>query len=147
PLDFNVEVEDHGSFRQRVMRICEGARVSPMLSQYEACDSETFLEETQEDAGVTTTKSFTLKSGDELVVMLGKERFHAPEILFTPSLWNDAGASKGLPEVLMDALVCMDTDTMAEMLGDVVVVGGSAAFEGLGDRLEEELKALLPERL
>ena len=47
----------------------------------------------------------------------------------------------------MDALVCMDTDTMAEMLGDVVVVGGSAAFEGLGDRLEEELKALLPERL
>ncbi|CAN0264188.1 unnamed protein product, partial [Ascophyllum nodosum] len=41
----------------------------------------------------------------------------------------------------------MDTDTMAEMLGDVVVVGGSAAFEGLGDRLEEELKAMLPEAL
>ena len=47
-----------------------------------------FLEETQEDAGVTTTKSFTLKSGDELVVMLGKERFHAPEILFTVGEWS-----------------------------------------------------------
>ena len=47
----------------------------------------------------------------------------------------------------MDALTCVDTDTMAEMLGDVVVVGGSAALEGLGDRLEEELKAMLPEAL
>ena len=64
-----------------------------------------------------------------------------------PRLWNDAGASKGLPEVVMDALSSMDRDTMAEMLGDVVVVGGSATFEGLGDRLEEELKAMLPEAL
>lgn len=31
------------------------------------------------------------------------------------------------------------------MLEDVVVVGGSAALEGLGDRLEEELKGVLPE--
>ena len=64
-----------------------------------------------------------------------------------PRMWNNSGASKGLPEVVVDALSSMDTDTMAEMLGDVVVVGGSAAFEGLGDRLEEELKAMLPEAL
>ena len=41
PLDFNVEVEEHGSFRQKVMRICKGARISPKLSQYESCDSDT----------------------------------------------------------------------------------------------------------
>ena len=40
PLDFNVEVEEHGSFRQKVMRICKNARISPKLSQYEAYDSE-----------------------------------------------------------------------------------------------------------
>ena len=30
----------------------------------------------------------------------------------------------------MEILTCMKTDSMAEMLGGVVVVGGSAAFEG-----------------
>lgn len=42
-----------------------------------------FLDETDEDAGVKRTKTFQLKSGDELLVTLGRERFHAPEILFT----------------------------------------------------------------
>ncbi|CAN0379310.1 unnamed protein product, partial [Ascophyllum nodosum] len=99
-----VEAEEHGSFRQKVMRICKGARLSPKLAQYESCETDKFLDETDEDAGVKTAKTFTLKSGDELLVTLGRERFHAPEILFTPRMWNNSGASKGLPEVVMDAL-------------------------------------------
>ena len=41
PLDFNVEVEEHGSLRQKAVRICKGARLSPKLSQYESCNTDT----------------------------------------------------------------------------------------------------------
>lgn len=40
----------------------------------------------------------------------------------------------------MDALNELDSDSRAEMLEDIVVVGGSAHLDGLGDRLEEDLK-------
>ena len=52
--------------------------------------------------------------------------------------------SKGLGLVVMDAVAQMDSDTRADMLADVVVVGGSASIKGLGHRLEKELKAMLP---
>ena len=44
----------------------------------------------------------------------------------------------------MDALHCVDTDVMAKILGDVAVVGGSAALEGLEYIPQKELKAILP---
>ena len=48
----------------------------------------------------------------------------------------------------MDALACVDTGTMVEILGYFAVGGGStAAFEGLDDKLQEELKAMLSEAL
>lgn len=42
--------------------------------------------------------------------------------------------------MVLDALNELDSDTRAEMLEDIVVVGGSAHLDGLGDRLEEDLK-------
>lgn len=44
-----------------------------------------YIDETDKDEEVTKTKTFTLKSGSELDVKIGRERFHAPEILFTAS--------------------------------------------------------------
>ena len=47
-------------------------------------------------------------------------------------------------EVVMDALACMDTDTMAEIFGIVTVVGGStAAFEGLEMPPREQIKPVV----
>ena len=48
---------------------------------------------------------------------------------------------------MVDALSTQDHDSKTLMLGDVVVVGGSAGFEGLGMRLEKDLKKLLPKWL
>ncbi|CAM9953871.1 unnamed protein product [Ectocarpus sp. 4 AP-2014] len=149
PLDFALEVEEYGAFKRKAMRVCKGAQASPMLSGYEACDSRDFIDETDKDEEVTKTKTFTLKSGSELDVKIGRERFHAPEILFTashhPGLWDEGGVSRSLSQVVLDALAELDSDTKAEMLDDIVVVGGSARMDGLGDRLEEDLKAMLPE--
>lgn len=41
-----------------------------------------FFNEAEKDEAVTKTQTFTLKSGNELDVRIGRERFHAPEILF-----------------------------------------------------------------
>ena len=43
--------------------------------------------------------------------------------------------------MVLDALNEVDSDSRAEMLEEIVVVGGSAHLDGLGDRLEEDLKA------
>lgn len=48
--------------------------------------------------------------------------------------------SRSLAEVIFDALSELDSDSRAEMLEDIVLVGGSAYLDGLGDRLEEDLK-------
>lgn len=47
--------------------------------------------------------------------------------------------------VIVDALPDLDADMRAAMLEDVVVVGGSAVLESFSDRLEEDLKGMLPE--
>lgn len=39
PLDFNSEVHEYGAFRQKAVRVCKGAQVSPKLSHYQAYDS------------------------------------------------------------------------------------------------------------
>lgn len=39
PLDFDMEVDEYGAFKRKAMRVCKGAQASPMLSDYEACDS------------------------------------------------------------------------------------------------------------
>ena len=57
-----------------------------------------------------------------------------------PGLWKEGGVSRSLAGVVLDALNELDSDTRAEMLEDIVVVGGSAHLDGLGDRLEEDLK-------
>ncbi|CAN0416583.1 unnamed protein product, partial [Ectocarpus sp. 12 AP-2014] len=124
PLDFALEVEEYGAFKRKAMRVCKGAQASPMLSGYEACDSRDFIDETDKDEEVTKTKTFTLKSGSELDVKIGRERFHAPEILFTashhPGLWNEGGVSRSLSQVVLDALAELDSDTRADMLDDIV---------------------------
>ena len=40
------------------------------------------LDKEDSDKPVTKAKTFTLKSGNELQINIGRERFHAPEIIF-----------------------------------------------------------------
>ncbi|MED6109430.1 actin-like protein arp8 [Stylosanthes scabra] len=76
---------------------------------------------------------------------LSKERFQTGEILFQPHL---AGVqAMGLHQAIA---LCMEHCHSGELAGDsdwyktVVLSGGSACLPGLAERLEKELKALLP---
>ncbi|KAL8142132.1 hypothetical protein V2J09_015164 [Rumex salicifolius] len=81
----------------------------------------------------------------EGVFTLSKERFQTGEILFQPCI---AGVrAMGIHQAIA---LCMDHCFDAELTGDdswfktIVLSGGSACLPGLAERLEKELKAILP---
>lgn len=53
----------------------------------------------------------------------------------------------GLDDLVLACVAGMDADVKADMLSDVVLVGGSAALPGLRERLEQDVMAIVPEHL
>ncbi|CAG8417604.1 unnamed protein product [Penicillium salamii] len=79
----------------------------------------------------------------EDVLVMGSERFHAPELLFTPS---DIGLKEpGIPEMIMQSLSVLPTSLQAVYLANVLVVGGNALLRGFMERLETDLREIAPD--
>lgn len=69
----------------------------------------------------------------EDVLVLGNERFTAPELLFTP---GDIGMqSAGIPDMILQSLSVLPPGLHAAFLANVLVVGGNAAIPGFMERL------------
>jgi len=78
----------------------------------------------------------------EFVATLGNERFAGPELLFHPP---DLGvAQPGLPAAVMQSVRALPPGLWSAMLGNVLVVGGTAKLAGFVDRLRAELRPLVP---
>ena len=110
---------------------------------------------------------------DRSVVDFGWERFHLPELFYSPrssarsrtsrrgSVGRPAGAlspgaaelaslvpeglTRGLPEMVADVIKACDTDTRRELWGGVVVSGGGSLVPGLTERLHARLNELVPQ--
>tara|TARA_B110001452_G_scaffold266311_1_gene272856 strand:+ start:828 stop:1658 length:831 start_codon:yes stop_codon:yes gene_type:complete len=109
---------------------------------------------------------------DKSMLDMAWERFHLPELYFTPSLFKgpvagckkapwlntaapSAGAAEvtgmvpegilGLPEMVAEAIRLCDTDTRRELWGSVVVCGGGSLLPGLTERLHARLNQLVPQ--
>lgn len=83
-----------------------------------------------------------LQGPREDLLPLGNERFAVPELLFNPT---DIGIQEvGLPEAVMQALSGLPEALKISMLANVVVVGGNTLIPGFMDRLEAELRTLVP---
>ncbi|KAF2236096.1 Actin/actin-like protein [Viridothelium virens] len=79
---------------------------------------------------------------NEDVFSLGNERFVVPELLFTPS---DIGMKQaGLPEMVMQSLEALPETLRPGMMANMVVVGGNAKIPGFMERLESELRSMIP---
>ncbi|KAF2653274.1 Actin/actin-like protein [Lophiostoma macrostomum CBS 122681] len=83
-----------------------------------------------------------LQGPREDLLPLGNERFAVPELLFNPS---DIGIQEaGLHEAIMESLNELPDALKAGMLANVVVVGGNSLIPGFMERLENELRPLVP---
>lgn len=81
-------------------------------------------------------ENYTLPDGR--VIKVGRERFEAPECLFTPSLVDCEKA--GMSDMVFDMIQAADIDMRVEYFKHIVLSGGSSMYPGLPSRLEKDLK-------
>merc|ERR1712032_1435371 len=81
---------------------------------------------------------------DDNMIVMGKETFLAPEIMFQPSLANKK--SIGIPELIYNSLMKCDKAVRAELLANITLSGGNTKFPGIEKRVYQELEGLLPMR-
>jgi len=80
---------------------------------------------------------------EQQVLSMEVERFVVPEVLFRPS---DVGLRQGgLPEAVVEAVEACDIGLRGSLYSNIVLTGGNALFSGLAQRLETELRTLVPE--
>ncbi|KAI8936857.1 hypothetical protein NX059_006094 [Plenodomus lindquistii] len=78
----------------------------------------------------------------EDVLPLGNERFAVPELLFNPT---DIGIQEvGLPRAVLESVSGLPEALKIGMLANVVVVGGNSLIQGLVERLEADIRGLIP---
>lgn len=77
-------------------------------------------------------KTYVLPDKTELVV--GSERFRCAEVLFTPMEMGKESA--GIDEAVFNTVQKCDLDLRANMLGNIVLSGGTTMLPGLAERLE-----------
>ncbi len=79
---------------------------------------------------------------DGRVIELVEERFQAPEIMYHPS-WIGL-EEMPLDEQVYDAIMACDIDIRPSMYSNVIISGGNTLMPNFAERLEKELKELVP---
>ena len=81
-------------------------------------------------------------AADEQVLKLANERICVPEVLFTPS---DIGIDQaGVAETIVQSASACLPDLREPLYSNIVVTGGSTRFPNFIDRLQRDLRALVP---
>jgi actin-related protein len=83
-------------------------------------------------------KEYELPDGNSL--SLSSERFRCPEALFNPAMIGKE--SKGIHELLFDTIQKCDIDLRKDLYSNIVLSGGTTMFEGINERLTNELSHL-----
>lgn len=85
-------------------------------------------------------KNYELPDGRK--ILIGKERFECPEILFQP---QKAGMQlEGIHNYCFDSVMKCDTDVRKDLFQNIILSGGSTLFEGLAERMWTEIHNLAP---
>jgi len=104
----------------------------------------------------TVTPSYSLNSEDSAYpensirlpdgnrIVMGKETFMAPEIMFQPSLASKK--SCGLSQLIYYSVLKCDEKIRPELLSNITLSGGNTKFPGFEKRLYQELTGLFDEK-
>jgi len=80
---------------------------------------------------------------EEQVLVMNNERIAIPELLFNPS---DIGVQQaGIPEAIVQAVNAVPEQYRAMLYENILLVGGNALFRNFKERIERELRPLVPE--
>ena len=82
----------------------------------------------------------TYEMPDGEVELFSNETYLAPELLFDPKLIESNSAS--IQDAVSSLINDGDADLEPELSENIIITGGSAAFPGLANRLERELKKI-----
>ena len=126
--------------------------IEALLLQYDPTFNETHTLEAQSDwtksllhAFLRGPRPFDPESQKEAhQIHLNVERIRVPEVVFQPAI---AGVDQaGLVEIAADIINQRLTSPLdrEKVLKDVFLTGGNTLFEGFQERLERELRAVLP---
>ena len=80
--------------------------------------------------------------GETHQLHIGVERLRAPELIFQPSMIGLVEA--GIAETIEYILKRYTPEQQNRLVGNIFLTGGSAAFPGLVDRLQRELREIRP---
>lgn len=88
-------------------------------------------------------KAFVLPDGSKII--LGKERFSCPEILFQPQLAERMDiAPEGIQKYIYDSIMKCDEAIRRDFYKHIVLAGGNTLFANISQRLWREMNQLAP---
>lgn len=105
---------------------------------YVVGDYEAALKEADENHACE--KNYELPDGRK--ILIGNERFRCPEILFNPQ--NANFDLEGVPKYCYDSVMKCDVEVRRDMFANIILAGGSTLFEGMAERMWQEMHQLAP---
>ena len=108
---------------------------------YVSLDFESELKKSKNSS--ETESSYFYSDGRELKIL--NERFRCPELLFKPNL--NGFEFKGIHDLVFDSVMNCDINTRADLFTNIILSGGSTMITGLPERLDKEMKNLVPSRI
>jgi actin len=110
-------------------------------------EKHTYVAQDYENEFAHSTKQFEKDifyrlPDNENVNVPGTVRIQCPELLFKPEL--NGFSCKSLHALTWASVQCSDIDYRKELLKNIILSGGSTMYEGLADRLKNEIKNLAP---
>lgn len=102
-------------------------------------------EEDQKTAGASTEIQKTYELPDGSTVNVNSPRFMAPEALFNPGLIKEGDETPGMHTMAFNSIQECDVDIRKDLYENVILSGGTTLYEGLPDRLSQELNKLAPQ--
>lgn len=101
------------------------------------------LDYDQSKKNFSGSTDFELPNGQKIAV--GDESFSCPEFLFSPSKFEETDASiTGVHHMLYKSIMKTNIDVRKDLYANIVLSGGSTLFPGFVERLEQELRELVP---
>lgn len=118
------------------------AEMEIVKNMKENCCYVSFNVNKEKNASEKTVATLPYILPDGSQILIGSERFRAPEVIFNPSILGLEYL--GLSELLVTSITRADMDLRKTLYSHIVLSGGTTLFHGFGDRLLNEVRKFAP---